>query len=196
MLQIGQSVQPHNASSRLLFLVTALFAFLTFTYYTCDLTARMTSGPTPLQIRSFEDVLALGYRVIVLEDSSSLELLKNSEAGTAMHSVYYDTMDGDPASFTKSVKNAAVRRNLIGTGKVLLFGSSYYSARDPDLVALDVVEKTRTVHGITFGKGSEFTELFNHHIAHMDETGLLAKIFHVGLNIGIPGPVISHASGS
>lgn len=38
---------------------------LMWIYYNCDITAEMTSGPPPLPINNFDDVLHYGYKVIV-----------------------------------------------------------------------------------------------------------------------------------
>ena len=40
-----------------------------------------------------------GYKVVVTGDSSLSEILRTAMPGTAMHRVYYETMDGNPASF-------------------------------------------------------------------------------------------------
>ena len=68
--------------------------FLLFAMYTCDLTARMTTGPKELPIRSFEDILRSDYRVFTVEGGATVETLANSKPGTAMHKVYYETMVG------------------------------------------------------------------------------------------------------
>ncbi len=65
MLQIGSIINCSNTSANMLFCVTSAFAYLIFTYYTCDLTARMTSGSPDNPIRSFQDVIDRGYQVVV-----------------------------------------------------------------------------------------------------------------------------------
>jgi hypothetical protein len=47
-----------------------------FTYYTSDLTARMTSGPPSTPIRSFQDVLERKYKVIVEDSTSNHDFFK------------------------------------------------------------------------------------------------------------------------
>ena len=51
LLLLSVDFKKTSSSSRMLFMFSNLFAFLIFTYYTCDLTARMTSKPKPLPIR-------------------------------------------------------------------------------------------------------------------------------------------------
>ncbi len=50
-LDIGSIFILRNMSSKILYMSAAFLAYLIYTYYTCDLTARMTSGPPPLNIR-------------------------------------------------------------------------------------------------------------------------------------------------
>ncbi len=64
-LQISSIVKCSNTSAKMLFCITSAFAYLIFTYYTCDLTARMTSGSPGNPIRSFQDVMDGGYHVVV-----------------------------------------------------------------------------------------------------------------------------------
>ncbi len=47
VLQLSYNIVMDSLSSRLIFLFAGFMAYLMFTYYTCDLTARMTSGPAP-----------------------------------------------------------------------------------------------------------------------------------------------------
>ncbi len=50
-LQRGQNFFIASLSSKTLFLVANFLAYLVYTYYTCNLTATMTSGPPPSAIR-------------------------------------------------------------------------------------------------------------------------------------------------
>ncbi len=52
VLQIDYAaIALRSLSSKVLFMFAAFMSYLVFTYYTCDLTARMTSGPPPFSIR-------------------------------------------------------------------------------------------------------------------------------------------------
>ncbi len=50
-LDNGSAAKFRNTSFKMLYMTAAFLAYLIFTYYTCDLTARMTSGPPALNIR-------------------------------------------------------------------------------------------------------------------------------------------------
>jgi hypothetical protein len=60
LLQIGYDVSASSASAKILILVSSALTWLLFSYYTCDLTARMTSGPPKLSIRNFQHVMDQG----------------------------------------------------------------------------------------------------------------------------------------
>ena len=65
IMQLTYNVAVRSPSARVLFYITSVSAYLMFAFYTCDLTARMTSGPAPLPIRSFQDIIDRDYRVVV-----------------------------------------------------------------------------------------------------------------------------------
>ena len=62
-IQIGYDLPPRRTAAKLLLFSSALSYYLVFEYFSCDLTARMTSDPAPLNIRSFQDVIDQDYRV-------------------------------------------------------------------------------------------------------------------------------------
>ena len=63
VLQIGGTWPMKKLSGKILFVTCCSFAYLIFTYYTSDLTARITSGPPQNAINSLRDVIRLGYQV-------------------------------------------------------------------------------------------------------------------------------------
>ena len=66
----------------------------------------MTAGPAAIPIQSFQDVLNEGYQVVVNPSSSNHMVLMDSDLGTAMHQVYYDTMHNNPDKFPISTDEA------------------------------------------------------------------------------------------
>ena len=54
-----------RATTKAVELTFGLGIYLLFAYFSCDLTARMTTGPMELNIKSFEDAVSLGYTVLV-----------------------------------------------------------------------------------------------------------------------------------
>jgi hypothetical protein len=68
----------------------------------------MTVGAPQLQIKSFQDVLDLGYRVIVISSTADEEKLVNSDPNTAMHRVYLEMLQRD--SIIPGMQDAFHRR--------------------------------------------------------------------------------------
>ncbi len=177
LFQLSYDMTLASASAKILVLSASHLTFLIFTYYTCDLTARMTSGPAPFEIRSFRDVIDREYRVITQPGTSNHEFLRTAKEGTAMHAVYYGTMDGNPEAF---VDTQAIGWDLVKTQpKVLLFESSVGLMGRTDVVSLDMVDSIHGQIGWALRKDSEFKELFDFHLAKLKETGVIPHIVHV-----------------
>ena len=51
VLQMGEDPNMLSYAGRILYMAAQFFAFMIWTYYTCDLTANMTAGPPPFAIR-------------------------------------------------------------------------------------------------------------------------------------------------
>ncbi len=69
-------MSARQTSTKILCVVSGLCCYLLYTFYTCDLTARMTSTPPKAAIRSFYDVLKHDYKVIVRRDTSNRKVTK------------------------------------------------------------------------------------------------------------------------
>jgi hypothetical protein len=63
-----------------------------------------------MQIKSFQNVLDQGYRVLVIRSTIGHEILAHSDPNTAMHRVYQEMLERD--SFIPSVQ-AAYNRLLV-----------------------------------------------------------------------------------
>ena len=126
--QIYYDINTEVTSSRILFLVSGIATYLIYTHYTAYLTARTTSGSHESEIKSFEDVIRGGFKVITLESGSSREFLKTSKPGTAMHEVYYGSMHNNPSAFIKSLEE--VGKQMHDDAKTLYFGGAMPSYGD------------------------------------------------------------------
>ena len=62
-LQLGSNLSMRGHAAKAVLLVSAIGLNLVFIYYTCDLTAKMTSSPSKIDISSFQDIKDLGYKV-------------------------------------------------------------------------------------------------------------------------------------
>ena len=109
LMQLTYQISTKAMSTRVIFYTASISLFIIYSYFACDLTARMTAGPAAVPIRNFQDVLEEGYQVVVNPDSSNHNVLRDSEPGTPMHKVYYGTMHDDPNQFLKNTQYALER---------------------------------------------------------------------------------------
>ena len=85
--QMGSHTKSKLLTSRVLTMTISILTFLFFAYYTTDITSEMTSGAPKIPIRTFEDVVRYGYRVVTYSPYYE-HILKSAKPGTAMDSVY------------------------------------------------------------------------------------------------------------
>ena len=65
VIQMGEHPDMRAAACRIASVTASFLTMMMWIYYNCDITAEMTSGPPPLPINNFDDVLHYGYKVIV-----------------------------------------------------------------------------------------------------------------------------------
>ena len=87
LLQKGNHPETSHFSKRLLSFTTSILTLLMFIYYSNDITSKMTAGSAPISVRTFDDVINLGYKVIIVGEHH-LMLLAESKEGSAKHDVY------------------------------------------------------------------------------------------------------------
>ena len=87
VIQQGSYQNNNHFGLKLLTLISALFTMIMFILYSTDITAKMTSGPPSVPIKSFEDVILHGYRVIVTSGYYK-SMLAKARPGTAKHTLY------------------------------------------------------------------------------------------------------------
>ena len=76
------------ASRRVLAITTSILAMLVFIYYSNDITSKMTAGPPPVPVNTFEDVLFHNYKVIIV-GNLHFRILMTSKRGSAKEAVYW-----------------------------------------------------------------------------------------------------------
>ena len=84
---MGSHTNSRKLATRLLTLTLSFLTLMMFAFYTTDITAKMTSGPPGIPIRTFEDVVYQNYKVVTFADYYK-DLLKNSNPGSAKHEAY------------------------------------------------------------------------------------------------------------
>lgn len=109
LMQLGYQISTKAMSTKVIYYTASVSMFCFYSYFACDLTARMTAGPAATPIRNFQDVIDGGYQVVTRPDTSNHRMLRDSEPGTAMHKIYYDTMHDDPDQFYIKIDDALDR---------------------------------------------------------------------------------------
>ena len=146
---------------------------LMFIYYTTDITAKMTSGPPGIPIRSFDDVIEHGYRVIVTSGYYK-KLLANSQPGTSKQMVYKMHIEkADVKPWDESIREVIEHKTLIYYNDILPRNKPMID----QLVILKMDAPAYSVAGFALQKDSEFRGLFNHYILKGKENGILDKLF-------------------
>jgi hypothetical protein len=135
----------------------------------------MTSGPSDVPIRSFQDVLDQAYKVVAVDGWAAHMTLQTSAVGSAMNKVFYNNeMEGDPSaivSTTEEAKNIALYLE-----KTLFFAFELVVVGDDRFIPLIINDALYFNIGWTFQKNSEFTEFFSYHLSKMNEVAILSRL--------------------
>ena len=86
LIKLSYEVMIKSIPARIIYLVGSLVAYVLFSYYECDLTAKMTIMGASDDVKNFQDVTDQGYEVVVMESSADHARLKNTE-GSAKYDV-------------------------------------------------------------------------------------------------------------
>ena len=123
-MELPFNIGVKQLSSRIIFVFAGFATFVLYAHYEANLTAMMTSGPKENAIKSFHDVIKGEYKVVV-EDSTSMQIfMETARPGSAMHQVYYETMENNPDSFVSGLAESV--EALYENEKTLTFTSSLY----------------------------------------------------------------------
>ena len=149
LMQLTYKISAKAMSTKVIIYTASISMFVIYSYFGCDLTARMTVGPAATPIKNFKDVLEGGYQVVVRPDSSNHKVLKDSQPGTAMHKVYYNTMHGDLDQFYKKIDDALDR--ISNSAKTLYWAPKINIIDKSDLFeALKIDERKTSMTGILY----------------------------------------------
>ena len=135
LIQLSYNISARKISSRILLLTAGWGFYLIFVHFAAHLTGSMICGPKEASIGSFDDVLRGGYKVIVTESTSSHEILKTAIPGTAMHQVYYETMEGKPESIVQGRRKKDI---ILKNAKTLMFTNQFLAMQDDKLQVLNI----------------------------------------------------------
>ena len=127
----------------------------------------MTSGPPEVPIRSFQDVIEHGYKVVVRSNYYK-SLMANAKSDTAKHSVFKKYLENQDNSHWKE---AMIQ--VISEPKTLLYSSELsaliptdpaYKYLTDQVVVLRVDASDSIIVGFGLQKDYEFTAMLNHYL--------------------------------
>ena len=163
-VQMGSHTNSKQLAPRMLTLTMSILTLLFFVFYTGDITAEMTSGPSDIPIRSFEDVIYHNYKVITA--SAYYEnMLARSKPGSAMLEVFKSHLEGE-----SHYKNEdEVMKAMIQDSTALYYGSFKLIAKlvpteTHQEFSVQCADSPYALGALALQKDSEFLQIFNHHI--------------------------------
>ena len=180
-LQLGYDFPTRGKAVKILLLTSTISFLLIFTYFTCDLTANMTSAPSPIGIKNFQDVIDEDYEVVTFGKSFAVDYFKNAPDDSAMKWVWENKMlTKDPPENALTASYQDMFRVINSQEKTLIYHDPMTYSDEPhwgNLHALKDVEERSTFYvTIAMTKDSEFFELINYYILKMQESGLDARL--------------------
>ena len=202
-IQQGSHTERKNLSIRIMSMTTAMATLLMFIYYGNDITAKMTAGAPPHPVRTFDDVIALDYKVIVV-GFYHLNLLKNSPLGSGKRLVYEkyfkenDPWDGKENELFRpwSGPNLDWAKDVIKEDLKILFYCAdscvdLDTTPDDRILSLKMHDTFHTLGGYALQNNSEYIDIYNHYLLKELEHGIVDKSFKFSLpsvKVGLSEP--------
>ena len=183
-LQMGSHLNGKHWAPRVLTLTMSLLTFVFFVYLCMDITAEMTSGPSEIPIRNFEDVLNYDYRVITIYGPRGYygNALRKSKPDSAKYKVYKAYIETLPV-----MDDYQALAEVISDRKTLLYSTLELTVSSPagkeikrkggKLIGLNLDDPHYGIGTIALLKGSEFLSLFNFYILKALEHGIIKKLY-------------------
>ena len=175
-IQMGSHTNSKLLAPRLLTLTISWLTFLSFAYYTTDITSEMTSGAPEILIRTFQDVIHHDYKVVT-NSPFYANKLKSAKNDTAMNTVY-------KSHFEKKKTMEDSFEEVVNNPKTVHYARrAPPSSVTPSLKALiaqtfplNMDDSIYSIGGLALQKDSEYLQLFNHYLLKAYETGFLRRL--------------------
>ena len=164
-------------SFKLLSLTASFLTLLIFTYYTTDITAEMTSGPSEIPIRTFEDVVHHDYKVVTGTPYYE-QVLASARPGTAKNKVfngYFESMNDMDDAMKEVVNNP--KTLCYATPSSQIGQTPSQKALGEQTIALKMDDEVYGIGTLALQKDSEFFQIFNHYILKALESGCFKRLF-------------------
>ena len=174
-LQLGYELPVRRYASKVLLLSAALGLMVMYLYYNSELTAKMTSEPQGLNIKSFSDAEKQGYKVITSPHGYvNYDILAKAPENSIFKRIHENKVhEVVPVGINRH--GNAIKR-IKEDSKALYFTYQRRSFEKMGIVALDITEAVPIFKAIALQKDSEFITLLNHHIFQMIEIGKINRL--------------------
>lgn len=180
VLQSGSHTNSKKLAIRIITLTMSILTLLFFTFYTGNITAKMTSGPPNVPIRTFEDVIANDYEVTTWSPYYK-HILASSKECSAKLEVYKNRFEFIPNIFEakKAVLEDPDLKTLLYAREIALisFDNPLTKILNDKLFALKLDDSVFTHGALALQKDSEFLEIFNYYILKALEGGLIQRVY-------------------
>ncbi|TRY72054.1 hypothetical protein TCAL_17138 [Tigriopus californicus] len=177
LFQRDYSLMKTRLTTRILFYITCTSSFLFFAYYTAVLTSSMTVQPQATPIASFRDIIGTDYKLTTIENSAMSDAILLSKVGTPLKTLLDTSMADNPKSFTENLSSEQIEALILDDPKILFFTTAIQFQIRPffKVQPLPLVDQLYDNQGFGLQKDSEFLDVFNYHLHHFKETGMLYK---------------------
>ena len=179
-IQMGSHMSTKQAAIRIMTITTSFMTFIIYAYYSSEITAKMTSGPSQFPVRTFKDVIKEGYSVVAPGDYYET-LLAQSDPRSARYEVYkrHVEPDKDALSRKDAIKKVATEEKVLyfAAEWTIVVQASYVQPYRNQLFAVKLDEKMYAQLSFGLTKDSEFLPLFNHFILKEYEAGIMMKLY-------------------
>ena len=185
-IQMGNHPNSKHLTSRILTLTASILTFIMFAYYTNDITSKMTAGPPSIPVKTFEDVIHYGYKVIPYMLYYE-KMLRDAKPGTAKNIVYNSYLRTiDTTNKTQRELAVYIFKEAISDSKTLIYMPSAVLAETDyapfkeladQMVALKMDDAQFSTGTVGLQKDSEFLQIFNHYFLQGMERGFLRRLY-------------------
>ena len=196
-IQMGSHMNSKMMALRVLTFSLSILTLLLFAFYTTDITAKMTSGPSDIPIRNFEDVVSHKYKVVT--HSTYYEgILSRSKLGSGkreVHNNQFEGIMGHDEAIKEVVRDSDSKTLYYATPSQLMPLNPSDKLLKDQLFALKMDDSVYSTAGLALQLDSEFRQIFNHYILKAYETGEFMRVYrhyHIDLftkeNFEMPEP--------
>lgn len=204
LIQQGSHPQDGHLAKRILSLSMSIVTMVIWIYYANDITAKLTSGPPPHPVRTFDDVVLQGYKVIVT-GHLWVDLLKQAKNDSAKYTVYKKYFEEDFKKVERywyltdygkyneaegielpnwfdggETEYDAAEQEIIEDKKTLWYCDrnciSVEHIQEGKVIDLQMDDIIYTQAGYELRSDSEFLSVFSHYRLKAFETGIFKRI--------------------